>query len=248
MQLSLPLLSRRLLLHSLVSLAPLLTPTSLPKHCLAAPLPPTSTPQSPSAPLLALIPLLPYGAPATRATLPLDLADAIEAEATSLERFHPTRNAATDPRLNGSWRLRYTNAPEITSLAKGLPLGFTLGKTYQPVDTSLGFFENQATIEHALRLARASTRVVGELRVAPGGTRNAAGVEDTEGNRVDVDFQRITFSVDELFGQPVSGLRKIVIPKNTPTAAQPSNDVTYLDGTMRMTRGALNCGGMMVRG
>ena len=38
----------------------------------------------------------------------------------------------------------------------------------------------------------------------------------------------------------VSGLRKVVVPKQLADAAQPSNDVLYLDATMRVTRGGDN--------
>lgn len=130
-----------------------------------------------------------------------------------------------------------TNAREITNLATGLPLGFALGKTYQPVDTARGFFENQGTIEHVLGVAKASTCVVGDVGVAPPGTVNAAGTREDGGNRVTVDFRRITFSLDELLGRQVSGLRKVVVPTNDPAAAQPANDITYLDEQMRVTRG-----------
>ena len=113
--------------------------------------------------------------------------------------------------LNGSWRLLYSNGREITNLATGLPLGFVLGPTYQPIDIATGRFENQGAVVHRLGLARASTCVVGDVRRAPLGTVNAAGTVNDAGNRVDVDFRRITFGLDELFGSPLR-LQKVLVP------------------------------------
>ena len=186
-----------------------------------------------AAALLQLIPMMPYGAPATNVTLPPAVASEIEARAAALEAAAP-RNLASDARLSGSWRLRYSNAREITNLAAGLPLGFVLGATYQPVDSRNGVFENQGTIEHSLGLFRASTRVVGDCRVAAAGSVNAAGVVNERGNRVDTDFRRIVFGLDE-----PARFRKIIAPKLDPAAPQTAIDITYLDGdaSMRVTRG-----------
>ena len=41
------------------------------------------------------------------------------------------------------------------------------------------------------------------------GSVNAAGVLNSANNRVDVEFRRIVFSLDELFGRPVR-LRKVL--------------------------------------
>ncbi len=185
--------------------------------------------------LLSLIPSMPYGAPATNATLPPELVSQIESAAEGLERLG-ARDLARAPMLSGSWRLLYSNGREITNLATNLPLGFALGETYQPLDVATGRFENRGTIVQKLGLARASTCVVGDVRLAPAGTLNAAGTLNDRGNRVDVDFRRLVFSLDELAGRPAA-LRKIIVPRNDPSAAQPANDVTYLDGDLRVTRG-----------
>ena len=160
-----------------------------------------------SARLLSTIPAMAFGAPATNATLPAGTVAEIEAQAVALERLG-AKDLARDASLDGGWRLLYSNAREITNLAAGLPLGFALGKTYQPIDLATGRFENQGLVEHVLGLARASTCVVGDLRLAPEGTLNAAGTVNDAGNRVDVDFRRITFGLDELLGRP-STLRKV---------------------------------------
>ena len=105
-----------------------------------------------------------------------------------------------------------------------------------PVDLARGAFENQGAIAHAYGLARGATRVVGDVARARDGTLNALGVANDRGNRVDVNFRRITFSLDELFGRPV-GFQKVLVPSQDASAAQPANDVTYLDRATRLTRG-----------
>jgi len=190
---------------------------------------------SSAAALLTLIPDMAFSAPATNSTLPAALVREIEAGAVSLERLD-ARGLARDGALNGSWRLLYSNAREISNLASGLPLGFALGPTYQPIDVATGRFENQGTVVHKLGIARASTCVVGDVRVAPLGTLNAAGTRNDAGNRVDVDFRRITFGLDEILGRPVA-VQKVLVPSLDASASQPANDITYLDCTLRITRG-----------
>ena len=145
---------------------------------------------------------------------------------------------ATRSDLNGSWRLLYSNGREIANLAQGLPFGFAIVPTYQPLDLATGRFENQGSIVNRYGVARASTVVVGDVRLAPPNTLNAAGTRNSRNNRVDVDFKRITFSLDEVFGKGVK-LTKVLVPTLDTSAAQPANDVTYLDatGNMRVTRG-----------
>ena len=92
---------------------------------------------------------------------------------------------------------------------------------------------------HVANIARASTTVIGDVRPAKIGTTNAAGTFSRDGNRIDVDFQRITFELNELLGRELSPgvVRKVVVPKQLADAAQPANDVLYLDAQMRVTRG-----------
>jgi hypothetical protein len=186
--------------------------------------------------LLATIPSMPFGAPATNVTLDAKAVSDIEAQAVALERLGQRGNAR-DASLNGTWRLLYSNAREISNLAAGLPLGFALGPTYQPVDLETGRFENQGNVLHALGIAKAATTVIGDVRPTQGRTLNAAGTASDDGNRIDVTFERITFELTEALGVPVEGVRKIVVPKQLEGAAQPANDVLYLDSMMRVTRG-----------
>lgn len=174
-----------------------------------------------------------YEAPATNATIPKELSQQIEALAHYIE--NQQSNNAQSPLLKGNWKLIYSNGAEITSLATNLPLGFRLGKTTQPVGDR--FFENRGTLEHPLGLAHWQTNVVGDVRVAPSGSLNAVGVVNDRNNRVDVDFNVLVFVLDELLGRPVR-FQKTLIPKPLKEGqAQPANDVTYLDETVRIVRG-----------
>lgn len=191
-----------------------------------------------SSPLLALIPRMEFGAPATNVTIPADLVRAIEAGAAALERRSDMFGLASSPKLSGSWRLLYSNGAEIVQLAKGLPLGFSLGPTYQPLDTATGRFENRGNLMNRFNLAKLQTNVVGDVKVAQAGTLNAVGVRNDRGNRVDVDFRVISFELDEILGTAVEpALRKTLIPRVDPGVAQPANDITYLDETARIVRG-----------
>ena len=190
----------------------------------------------PSSALLTLIPAMPSGAPATNATLPSDVVASIEAKTAQLERDFGRTNTIKDKNLNGSWRLLYSDGREITSLARGFPGGFDLGPTYQPIDLATGRFENQGGIVNKFGLASLSTCVFGDVSAAPAGSLNAAGVVNDRGNRIDVNFERITFSLDKVLGRP-STIRKVIVPNQKPGAAQPANDITYLDPSVRVTRG-----------
>jgi len=192
--------------------------------------------------LLEAIPRMAFGAPATNVTVLARDVKSIEAAALRLEELSPySIGLTTSDRalnmLNGSWRLVYSDAPEITNLAI-LPLGFQLGEVYQPIDISDRVLENQASVKHSLGLATGSTRVVGSFRPAPLGTTNAAGVVNRAGNRIDVDFERVVFSLDEFLAVSLGGrVRKIVAPQPDPAAPQPAVDITYLDERIRITRG-----------
>eukprot|EP00286_Rhodomonas_abbreviata_P004524 CAMPEP_0181334664 /NCGR_PEP_ID=MMETSP1101-20121128/26392_1 /TAXON_ID=46948 /ORGANISM="Rhodomonas abbreviata, Strain Caron Lab Isolate" /LENGTH=355 /DNA_ID=CAMNT_0023444679 /DNA_START=12 /DNA_END=1075 /DNA_ORIENTATION=+ len=237
MKLSTNIQRRHVLITAAVSAWQLLQKPQAPHSILVAQPCQAAAPQGAvsAARLLSVIPEMPFGQPATNGTITPALAQEIEAQAEALEQ-QGGRDTVKSPLLSGSWRLLYTNAREIRNLASGLPLGFVLGKVYQPVDTTNGFFENQGEIEHVLGLAKASNCVIGDVRIAKLGTLNAAGTVNTAGNRIDVDFRRITFALDELLGRPAS-LRKVIVTKKDPQALQPANDITYLEQGMRVTRG-----------
>ena len=186
--------------------------------------------------LVAAIPATATGAPATNVTVAASVAASIEALARRLESSAGVVGSSRDRRLDGGWRLVYANAPEITNLAR-LPLGFELGRVFQPFDVSESTFENQGLIVHATGLVRASTRVVGEFSRAPKGTVNAAGVVNDRDDRVDVDFRRVLFQVDEIGGRQLQGVRKVVSPKPNPALARPAVDTTFVDDDLRVTRG-----------
>lgn len=95
----------------------------------------------------------------------------------------------------------------------------------------------QALVQHRLRLATGSTRLVGDIEVAPLGGKNRGGVINDRGQRVHVNFRRIIFAVDTISGFGTGGrLAKIMVPKPLPGASQTSVDITYLDSDFRITR------------
>ena len=190
--------------------------------------------------LLDVVPTMPYGAPATNATISAKDALLIETAAARLEALSPVEHLAAltapdgSPAINGSWRLIYSTAGEITRLTR-LPAGFKLGPVYQPIDLAQLRFENQATVLHPWNLASATARVVADLAVAPLGSVSAVGLPNTNDNRVEVDFRRVVFEVNTLV--PGFGFTRVVAPKRTPGRQKQSVDVTYLDDALRVARG-----------
>jgi hypothetical protein len=181
--------------------------------------------------LLDAIPATATGAPATNATLPRTVSEKISACADALDAATSMKDTASNKQLDGSWRLVYSDAPEITNLAK-LPLGFQLGPVRQPFSLQSKTFENQGEILHVTRLLHGSTRVVGDFDRAARGTLNAAGVVNDRGDRVDVFFRRVVFEIDA----PVA-IKTVVEPKADPSLARPAVDTVYLDDSLRVTRG-----------
>jgi len=199
---------------------------AVPKPAFAA-----TTVAAAKASLLAAIPATATGAPATNATLPQNVVDRISASADALDAAAGMRNTAANKQLNGSWRLVYSDAPEITNLAR-LPLGFQLGPVRQPFSLTSNTFENQGEILHVTRLIHGATRVVGEFSAADRGTLNAAGVLNERNDRVDVLFRRVVFEIDA----PLA-IKTVVEPKPDPDLAPPAVDTVYLDDDLRVTRG-----------
>jgi len=88
-----------------------------------------------------------------------------------------------------------------------------------------------------------SNAVVGDVSVASKGTLNAVGISNDRGNRVDVFFRRIVFTLDGAFNgririHPPNGRTiAVLVPNQAVGTAQPANDVTYLDRDVRVVRG-----------
>ena len=68
------------------------------------------------------------------------------------------RNTAANKQLDGSWRLVYSDAPEITNLAR-LPLGFQLGPVRQPF--SLTSITHNRPEQSAPNHTHATTKLLG---------------------------------------------------------------------------------------
>ena len=102
-------------------------------------------------------------------------------------------------------------------------------------------FENQALVKHSLLLLSGHTRVVAKFWLSDDlGATNRAGVTNTAGNRVNVKFQRAIFTLRRLILLPTfGGVRKVAQPNGPSEQAGvvPSIDVTYLDESLRISRG-----------
>ena len=218
-----PVIARRGLFHTTAAAALAAVTT---KPAAAA-----TTVAAAKAELLKAIPATATGAPATNATLSRAVAEKISKCADALDAAASMKDTASSKQLDGSWRLVYSDAPEITNLAK-LPLGFQLGPVRQPFALTSKTFENQGEILHVTRLIHGSTRVVGDFDRAARGTLNAAGVVNDRGDRVDVFFRRVVFEIDA----PVA-IKTVVEPKADPALARPAVDTVYLDDSLRVTRG-----------
>ena len=80
-------------------------------------------------------------------------------------------------------------------------------------------YPGQGFVEHTWGLARGRNTVIGDVGVAAPGSVNAAGTVNTAGHRVDVDFRRIEFAIDEVLGAPVR-FRKVIVTKKDAAAPQ----------------------------
>lgn len=192
--------------------------------------------------LLRIIPNCLLGAPATNVTTEEDQVKQILSLASALELLSPFPPIASSPQsleaLGGDWQLIYSDASEITKIAK-LPLGFRLGPVFQVIDTSDGRFENQALIKHRFKLLSGSTRVIANFWLSPLGEVNRVGVVNI-GERANVKFRKIIFSLRRFLFFPTFGkISKTAIPNGAAEQANviPCIDVTYLDNTMRISRG-----------
>mmetsp|Transcript_5977 Transcript_5977/g.12517 ORF Transcript_5977/g.12517 Transcript_5977/m.12517 type:complete len:304 (-) Transcript_5977:39-950(-) len=192
--------------------------------------------------LLSAIPSIPFGAPATNLTISQESLDGIQRIACNLELLTPLPPLSKSPKalqaLDGDWQLVFSDASEITKISK-LPLGFRLGPVFQCIDVNDGRFENQALIKHKLFILSGHTRVIADFFLAPLGEVNRIGVKNI-GSRANVKFKKVIFSLRRFLLIPTFGkVRKTAIP-NGPSEQKgviPSIDITYLDNTMRISRG-----------
>lgn len=139
--------------------------------------------------------------------------------------------------IDGSWLLRYSDASEITNLAK-LPLGLRLASVFQRVDLSTGTLENRAFVRHKWRLAKQQTRVVARAWADERGAVNRAGVVNP-GNRLAVEFTKVVVSFNRLLFVPTPFLRIVAKPNGTleKEGRVPTLDITYVSEKIRISRG-----------
>lgn len=150
-------------------------------------------------------------------TTALQLQSRIEEAASTLERTQPPLDFSSPDEgtsvVEGTWRLLYSNASEITNLAD-LPFGFRLREVHQRIDLSTGALENRATVGHKLRLASQRTRVVARSWADTVGTISRAGVVNT-GNRLAVQFTKVVISLQRILFIPTPFLRVTARPNGT---------------------------------
>ena len=126
--------------------------------------------------VLQAIPETPSGAPSTNSSMWPQQVRRLRAAVARLEVIARRRSAElwedgdAMRQLNGSWRLIYSTSSDVAMLGE-LPLGFQLGRVYQPINVETHAFENQLMVDHTLRLAAGSLRVVGELVALPPGKK-----------------------------------------------------------------------------
>jgi len=202
--------------------------------------------------LFSLIPSLPFGGPATNITTPEETCLEIKRMVGMLETLAPLPPLANSSEaletLDGDWQLVYSDASEITNIAK-LPFGFRLGPVFQPIDVQGGRLENQALIKHKFLLFSGHTRVVADFYLADMGEVNPAGKVNI-GERANVKFQKVVFTLRRLLVLPTFGkIRKTAVPngQSEQEGAVPSIDVTYLDDTMRIARGGFGSLFVLIR-
>ena len=173
--------------------------------------------------LLCMIPRMRFGAPATNETVASRTVRRIEKRVEALESYdeelHSGGPLASNPKaqelLDGPWRLLYSDASEITNLVD-LPLGFRLGAVFQPIDVQTGRVENQANVKHRFLLASAHTRVLARFGLEEDlKAKNRAGVSNTEGRRVNVQFEKVVFSLRRVLFVPFLSrlVRRVARPR-----------------------------------
>ena len=202
--------------------------------------------------LLSLIPSLPFGGPATNITTSEETCLEIKKMVSMLETLAPLPPLANSSEaletLDGDWQLVYSDASEITNIAK-LPFGFCLGPVFQPIDVQGGRLENQALIKHKFLLFSGHTRVVADFYLADMGDVNPVGKVNI-GERANVKFQKVVFTLRRLLVLPTFGkIRKTAVPngRSEQEGAVPSIDITYLDETMRIARGGFGSLFVLIR-
>jgi PAP_fibrillin len=156
----------------------------------------------------------------------------IEAAITLTEATNPTLNPIECPELlNGDWRLIYTTSGSLLNLGR-IPLA-QLGNIYQCIRTDTSNVYNIAEINSLPYLSSLVSIVakftpINNQRVQVNFTRSIAGLQKM------LDYQSPTAWIDKLNGG--QGLLAIDFPIDNPNADS-WLDTTYLDETMRISRG-----------
>jgi hypothetical protein len=164
----------------------------------------------------------------------------IETLITRTEAFNPTPNPVECPELlNGDWRLIYTTSSSLLNLGR-IPLS-QLGNIYQSIRTDTSSVYNIAEINSwpylsSLVSVVAKFTPVNAQRVQVNFVRSIAGLQKM------LDYRSCNVSLGE---SPTTWIDRLNSGKSLPAIDFPINstntdswlDTTYLDQTMRISRG-----------
>jgi hypothetical protein len=156
----------------------------------------------------------------------------IDALIVRTEAFNPTPNPVECPELlNGDWRLIYTTSSSLLNLGR-IPLS-QLGNIYQSIRTDTSSVYNIAEVNSLLYLSSLVSVV--------------AKFTPTNAQRVQVNFVRSIAGLQKMldYRSPTTWIDRLNSGQKLPAIDFPINstntdswlDTTYLDETMRISRG-----------
>ncbi|KAA8497030.1 hypothetical protein FVE85_0759 [Porphyridium purpureum] len=162
--------------------------------------------------------------------------------------------------LDGSWRLLYSDAREITSLTK-LPFGFRLVKVNQDIRLANARFENVAIVDHRWLGLTIEVRIKAQFAVEPKRLvrqslgRAGRGIKDYQkksaveqrirGSKINVQFERREISIKRIFWRWFVNWQ-IVNKQIIERFRVPGLIIQYIDETLRVGKGANTGGGYYV--
>mmetsp|Transcript_13848 Transcript_13848/g.24828 ORF Transcript_13848/g.24828 Transcript_13848/m.24828 type:complete len:296 (+) Transcript_13848:70-957(+) len=167
----------------------------------------------------------------------------------NLEKLTPYKYPLTsNPMiLDGKWRLLYSDAREITSLAK-LKLGFELNEVQQNITVSTKSFENYARV--SLKRSGIAFAVLVSAKFAAGASGKSFGFprsknksfiravqEKNRGSLINVEFQKRKLSLARFFLPLGPGLPLFSKMVMNPRGDPPALYITYVDEDLRIGRG-----------
>eukprot|EP00188_Purpureofilum_apyrenoidigerum_P001058 Plantae.Rhodophyta-Purpureofilum_apyrenoidigerum.ctg15406.p1 GENE.Plantae.Rhodophyta-Purpureofilum_apyrenoidigerum.ctg15406~~Plantae.Rhodophyta-Purpureofilum_apyrenoidigerum.ctg15406.p1 ORF type:complete len:286 (-),score=34.27 Plantae.Rhodophyta-Purpureofilum_apyrenoidigerum.ctg15406:997-1854(-) len=184
---------------------------------------------------------IPENAPVTNVKLDDELNAGILRAVKNVEVEAPTPRPLQDcpMLLDGVWRLLYSDAREITFLAK-LPFGFYCRDVFQVINVGKSSFVNMSVVDHVTNLLKGFVMVTAMFSARPGPqfVSQPSGYKPP-GNFIRVQFQKRSFHLTRVafvsapqFLSPF----KVMIANATGRTLKPSLTLTYLDDDLRIGR------------